>query len=286
VGELRAAHQDARQELADLRPSFAVESSDAALLERVQAQSQREGEPVLSLLARELRKAQAAATQAEELAGHREAALASLRQHVTSLQTTLDRVQNESADRSGTSERLAAQVTMLNQRLEAAIKDTANQRQVIERLRKAAAEARDSDALALMREMRPEPRGAAKASAPDAPPVRAINKVDPSGQREREDLEVPTFLRGARNAEDYVPPLPGATIDLSLTNGVVMAKFPGLTRDVAGKLFAAGIRTVDDLRSASPERLRDMVKAPFFKRPDYEGWIRQARVMSDDRLGG
>jgi hypothetical protein len=181
---------------------------------------------------------------------------------------------------------LAAQVTMLNQRLEAAIKDAANQRLVIERLRKAAAEARETDVLALMRDPRPEPRGAPRASTSDAPPARATVKAERPPQQEREDLEVPTFLRGARDAEDFVPPLPGATVDLALTNGVVMAKFPGLTRDLAAKLLASGIRTVDDLRAASPERLRDMVKAPFYKRLDFDGWIRQARVMSEDRRGG
>jgi hypothetical protein len=204
---------------------------------------------------------------------------------VTSLQTALDKIQNESAERAGASERLAAQVTMLNQRLEAAIKDAASQRQMVDRLRKAAAEARESDVLAMMREPRPEPRGAPRPATPDAPPARTTVRAESQRQPEREELDVPSFLRGGRDAEDFVPPLPGATTDLSLTNGVVMAKFPGLTRDVAGKLMAAGIRTVDDLRAASPERLRDMVKAPFFKRPDFESWIRQARVMSEDRSG-
>jgi hypothetical protein len=174
---------------------------------------------------------------------------------------------------------------MLNQRLEAAIKDAASQRQVIDRLRKASSEARESDVLSMMREPRAESRNPATAP-PDAPPARARKPAQPAPLQTREDLEVPTFLRGTSDPEAYVPPLPGATTELSLTNGVVMAKFPGLTRDVAGKLLAAGIRTVDDLRAASPERLREMVKAPFYRKPDFDGWIRQARVMSEDRQGG
>ena len=128
-------------------------------------------------------------------------------------------------------------------------------------------------------------RDSTRASTADTQPARTTGKAESPPPREREDLDVPSFLRGSRDAEDFVPPLPGATTELSLTNGVVMAKFPGLTRDMAGRLLSAGIRTVDDLRSASPERLRDMVKAPFYKRPDFEGWIRQARVMAEDRLG-
>ena len=54
----------------------------------------------------------------------------------------------------------------------------------------------------------------------------------------------------------------------------------GIGASFASKLHAGGITTLALLANSSPETLASLVQAPDWRRPDYAGWIEQARALA------
>ncbi len=112
-----------------------------------------------------------------------------------------------------------------------------------------------------------EPSAAAAAVEPGAATVAAAA----AGMQAAEETEAgaPATLGAA------AAPATGARDDLTLIRGI--------GPKYATQLAAAGITTFAALAAASPEELQQAVNAPTWQKPDYAGWIAEAKVWEKQR---
>lgn len=59
-----------------------------------------------------------------------------------------------------------------------------------------------------------------------------------------------------------------------------LQEIKGIGPKTAEKLLAGGIQTFSHLAAATPEQLDAIVQAPDWRKPDYAGWIEQARNLA------
>ena len=101
--------------------------------------------------------------------------------------------------------------------------------------------------------------------------ARQVTGPAPSASRDS-DLQAPT----SHPVSQPAPTGPAAQL----------ARVQGIDAAVAARLYQAGIDSVEGLSSASVEELASMVQAPEWRRPDYEGWIKQAQVLAGKKTVG
>jgi predicted flap endonuclease-1-like 5' DNA nuclease len=61
---------------------------------------------------------------------------------------------------------------------------------------------------------------------------------------------------------------------------ILLENINGIGPAEVAKLKAAGIGSVKDLALSTPDQIEAALKPPLWKRPDYDRWIRSARILA------
>ncbi|MCL5995879.1 MAG: helix-hairpin-helix domain-containing protein, partial [Chloroflexi bacterium] len=67
---------------------------------------------------------------------------------------------------------------------------------------------------------------------------------------------------------------------LTEDESILLENINGLGAADILRLKAAGISSVRDLARATPAQIETVLKPPLWRRPDYEKWIRYARILA------